>query len=158
MSVRIFIPLMLMLVWGYLYVQDYITLAKMMGNSLNVAEPTIYLLSNSSVSALVYVVCFVLAVCDIPFEDGGLPYYALRIGRRRWHAQIIVFAVVLSLLFVLASVVEGALLCAQAGYFHFPGAFPDCPSGMQRDRVLLLYSGCPVQSQHPPQWRSPQTR
>ena len=42
-NIKVLIAATLMLIWSYLYVNDYITLSKATSNLVNVIEPTVYL-------------------------------------------------------------------------------------------------------------------
>lgn len=119
LNVKMLIAMLMVVLWSFLYVQDYITLAETMDNDINVLEPAIYLLSNSSISAFLFVLCFVFSFCDIPFEDGSLPYYVYRSGHKRWYLNLLIFTIVFCLLFLILPVLISCLLGATKGYFSF---------------------------------------
>ncbi len=116
-NIKVLIAATLMLIWSYLYVNDYITLSKATSNLVNVIEPTVYLLSNSSFPSFVFVLCFIFFYCDVPFADGILPYYIYRAGYKKWYFNLISFAFVLSVLLLTIPISVSLLVCAKYGYF-----------------------------------------
>lgn len=119
LNVKIILAFIIVCVWSFLYANDYVTAAQMMGNSLNVLEPAIYLLSNKSISAFLFVLCFIFAFCDIPFEDGSLPYYVYRSGYVRWYINILIFTVTIALAFVVLPIIVSIITCVTEGFFSF---------------------------------------
>ncbi len=119
LNVKMLISMFMIVIWSFLYVQDYLTLAEITGNDINIIEPAVYLLSNSSISAFLFVLCFIFAFCDIPFEDGVLPYYVYRIGHKRWYVNLLIFTVIFCLLFLILPILTSCLLCSTKGYFSF---------------------------------------
>lgn len=150
-NIKMLISMLVIVIWSFLYVQDYISLADMTGNYVNVIEPAIYLLSNSSISSFLFVLCFIFAFCDVPFEDGVLPYYVYRIGHKRWYINLLVFTIVFCLLFLIVPILISCLLCISKGYFSFEvwsmvarltanGGAPQMPFLPVFSPILMYYS------------------
>ncbi len=118
-NAKIILAFFIIGIWSFLCAQDYVTGALMMGNSLNVLEPSIYLLSNKGVGAFLFILCFIFAFSDIPFEDGILTYYVYRRGYIRWYLNILLFVVFVSFAFVILPVIISALVCAKEGFLSF---------------------------------------
>ena len=116
LNTKMLIAFLLVALWSFLYVEDYITASEITNNNFNVLEPAIYLLSNKSVSAFLFVLCFVFSFCDVPFEDGILPYYVYRSGYKRWHNKLIAFTVAFCIIFILIPIITSVAFGAIKGF------------------------------------------
>lgn len=119
LNIKMLLALLMIAIWSFLYVQDYITMSQMTNNNFNVLEPAIYLLSNTSISAFLFVLCFIFAFCDIPFEDGSLPYYVYRSGHKKWYFNLLIFTAIFCLLFIIIPILVSILLGALNGFLSF---------------------------------------
>lgn len=118
-NAKIILSFLIIGIWSFLCAQDYVTGALMMENSLNVIEPSIYLLSNKSIGAFLFTLCFIFVFSDIPFEDGILTYYVYRRGFFKWTLNIFFFVAFISLAFVLLPVIISAFVCLKEGFLSF---------------------------------------
>lgn len=118
-NVKIILAFLIIGIWSFLCAKDYVTGALMMGNSLNVLETSIYLLSNKSISAFLFVLCYIFAFSDIPFEDGILPYYVYRRGFFKWTINIFLFVIFISFIFVLLPIIVSVFVCSKEGFLSF---------------------------------------
>ncbi len=116
LNAKMLIAFLLVIIWSFLFIQDYITVSESTNNNFNVLEPAIYLLSNKSVSAFLFVLCFVFSFCVVPFEDGILPYYVYRSGFKRWHNKLIVFTVAFCFIFILIPIITSVIFGASRGF------------------------------------------
>ena len=118
-SVKIAVAAVLVLLWSFLYIKDYLTLSDQLGLVPNILEPAIYFIANNSLSAMVFTLCFVFVFCDSPFEDGSLPYFVFRSGYKRWYADLLAFSILFCVIYTLLPVVFSLILCAPKSYFSF---------------------------------------
>jgi len=118
-NVKFFLASIIIIVYSWLYAQDYVSMALMTNNGLNVIEPAIYLLMNNSVPAFIFTLCFIFSFSDAPFEDGILPYYVYRVGYKRWCFRLLLFFAIVSFLLVIIPIAVSVIACLKEGFFSF---------------------------------------
>ncbi|MCD7769462.1 MAG: hypothetical protein LUH36_05015 [Oscillospiraceae bacterium] len=123
-------------------VSRYMAFANVLGSSVQIFEPFIYMGSTVSMFTQIWL-GVQLMMSDAPFLRERSPYEILRIGKKRWISASILYVIAGCLLYMLAMLLVAMLLALAAGSVDYSNRWSDAMVTLaekQPDFAVVTYS------------------
>lgn len=112
---RILVSFLLAAILCFLLTEKIMAFAHEKNTILMMMEPFIWSFEDGQ-SIMLSSLILILLFADMPFLDGSVPYYLIRINRRQWLTGQLMYVMSATLLYLVYIFVVTALLCSELSY------------------------------------------
>lgn len=114
-NARILVSFLLAAILCFLLTEKVMNFAREKDTILMVMEPFIWSFEDGQ-SIMLSSLILILLFADMPFLDGSVPYYLIRITRKQWLTGQLLYVISATLLYLAYIFTVTALLCAELAY------------------------------------------
>lgn len=112
---RVLISFLLAAILCFLLTEKIMSFAEEKDTILMMLEPFIWSFEDGQ-SIMLSSLILILLFADMPFLDGSVPYYLIRINRRQWLTGQLMYVISATLIYLSYIFIVTALLCAKISY------------------------------------------